>query len=284
MKVSGVTIVRDAVRLDFPIVEAVQSVLPLVDEMVVNVGRSADGTLQLLCETLTHRKVQIVEREWGDNRDGRVLAIETQAAFDLVQGDWVVYVQADEVLHESGVPALRSAMQECLEDRKVEGLLVNFTHHYGTPELIATARTWYRRETRVIRSGIGAESFEHAQGFRVEGGRRRIRARKTDAVFHHYGWARPAAALLEKRIVDAQIYGRTSRFSGQTVLPWQYGVRPFSGTHPAGMEQWMRSRQGTFAKVGPRRWNLEQGRLFVSDIIEKTIGTRLWEYRNYVVT
>ena len=41
---SGFTIVRNAIKLDFPIVPAIRSVLEVCDEVVVNVGRSEDET------------------------------------------------------------------------------------------------------------------------------------------------------------------------------------------------------------------------------------------------
>ena len=45
---SGFTIVRNAVKLDYPIVPAIRSILDMCDEVVVNVGRSEDGTRELV--------------------------------------------------------------------------------------------------------------------------------------------------------------------------------------------------------------------------------------------
>ncbi|MBM3912615.1 MAG: glycosyltransferase family 2 protein, partial [Sphingomonadales bacterium] len=45
MKVSGFTFIRNAVLLDYPILEAIRSILPLCDEIVVAVGKSEDETL-----------------------------------------------------------------------------------------------------------------------------------------------------------------------------------------------------------------------------------------------
>jgi len=44
VKVSGFTFIRNAVRYQFPVVECIRSVLPMVDEFVVAVGDSEDGT------------------------------------------------------------------------------------------------------------------------------------------------------------------------------------------------------------------------------------------------
>ena len=48
VKVSGFTIVRNAIKLDFPVEASIRSLLPVCDEVVVNVGRSEDGTLELV--------------------------------------------------------------------------------------------------------------------------------------------------------------------------------------------------------------------------------------------
>ena len=45
---SGFTLVRNAVKLDFPIVPAIRSVLEVCDEVVVNVGKSEDETRDLV--------------------------------------------------------------------------------------------------------------------------------------------------------------------------------------------------------------------------------------------
>src|SRR6185295_15975128 len=121
------------------------------------------------------------ERQWPDTMGGVMLAAETQAALDRAQGDWVIYIQADEVLHEDGIEPIRRAMRDCLNDRRVEGLLVRFVHHYGDPGMVATARNWYRREVRVVRLGTGVVSHHEAQGFRVAPTHRRVRARLIDA-------------------------------------------------------------------------------------------------------
>jgi len=45
MKVSGFTFVRNGNSLDYPFVPAICSLLPLCDEIIVNVPRSTDDTL-----------------------------------------------------------------------------------------------------------------------------------------------------------------------------------------------------------------------------------------------
>ena len=45
MKVCGFTFIRNAIKYDYPVVEAITSILPICDKFVVAVGKSEDDTL-----------------------------------------------------------------------------------------------------------------------------------------------------------------------------------------------------------------------------------------------
>lgn len=101
MKVSGFTFVRNAIKFDYPIVEAIGSILPLCDEVIVAVGKSEDNTLELI-RSINDPKIKIIETIWDDTlrEGGRVLAEETNKAFDAIdsKSDWCFYIQGDEVI------------------------------------------------------------------------------------------------------------------------------------------------------------------------------------------
>src|SRR5919106_6683818 len=107
---SGFTIVRNAVKLDYPIVPAIRSVLAVCDEVVVNVGRSDDDTRDLVA-SIGDPRIRILDSEWDFSKRNVMLSIETQRAMDACRGAWGVYVQADEVLHQDGARALRALTQ-----------------------------------------------------------------------------------------------------------------------------------------------------------------------------
>ena len=48
MKVSAFTFIKNGQILGYPFVQSIQSVLPIVDEFIVNVGESEDDTLELV--------------------------------------------------------------------------------------------------------------------------------------------------------------------------------------------------------------------------------------------
>ena len=64
MKVSGFTFIRNGIKYDYPIVEAIKSILPICDEFVVAVGNSEDDTLKLI-QNISDEKIKIIETVWG---------------------------------------------------------------------------------------------------------------------------------------------------------------------------------------------------------------------------
>ena len=60
MKVSGFTFIRNAVKYDYPIVEAILSILPICDEFIIAVGNSDDDTLALI-QKIDSQKIKIIQ-------------------------------------------------------------------------------------------------------------------------------------------------------------------------------------------------------------------------------
>ena len=98
MKVSGFTFIRNATKFDYPVVEAISSILPLCDDFVVAVGNSDDNTLDLI-QSIDKQKIRIIETIWDDSEKmkigGKVFAAETDKAFRSIEmdSDWTFYIQ-----------------------------------------------------------------------------------------------------------------------------------------------------------------------------------------------
>jgi len=285
VKVSGFTIVRNAVKLDFPVEASIRSILPICDEVVVNVGRSEDDTLELI-RSIKDPRIRILETEWDMTRRNTVLGYETHRAMRACAHQWGVYIQADEVLHEDGAEALGDAIQKSDEDHRIEGLLVRYVHFYGGFDTVATHRRWYRREVRAVRLApeLDIRPYQGAQGFRVGPGHRKIRARLTGAEMFHYGWARPAQALREKRDLGRTMYPWRDASESLPLLAWMPGLERFKGTHPEVAHRWIGARSFDPDRViGPRRFRWRFLRYYVSTAIERLTGVRVFEFRNYEI-
>jgi len=282
--ISGFTIIKNAIRHDFPIEASIRSILPVCDEVVVNVGPSDDGTLDLI-KSIQDPKLRIIEGVWDVKRLNWMLSDETLRAMRACTNPWGIYIQGDEVLHERGAAELRDAIQRVDADPQVEALLVKYLHFYGDFSTIASNRRWYRREIRAIRldPALDIRPYKGAQGFRVGPDNRKTRARLTTAEMFHYGWARPAAALRAKIVTNRTIYPWSAeREAKRPLLPWIPGLRPFTGTHPAAAREYIAARMTDPERVvEPRHFEWKHLRFYASDVIERLTGARLFEYRNY---
>jgi len=284
---SGFTIVRNAVKLDFCIVPAVRSLLDVCDEVVVNVGESEDETRDVVA-AIGDPRVRILDSKWDFSRRNEMLGQETLKAMQACRGSWGIYIQADECLHEDGARILKETVAACDQDERVEGLLVKYLHFYGGFDTIATSRRWYRREVRCVRLGRDIRPYQGAQGFRVGAEHRKIRARITDAVMYHYGWARPARAIREKLEISKTIYPwqqpRLEQEKARGYLDWIPLLKPFTGQHPRVAREWVAARAHDPERViGPRQVRLKDLRYYASDVLERLTGVRAFEFRNYTL-
>lgn len=154
MKVAGFTFIRNAIKNDYPIVEAITSILPICNEFIVAVGKSDDDTLTLI-KGINSDKIRVIETFWDDNLrvGGHVFAQETNKALAAVSKDvdWCFYIQGDECVHEKYLPTIQAEMEKYLNQPQVEGLLFDYKHFYGSYDYYAHSRRWYRREIRVIK-------------------------------------------------------------------------------------------------------------------------------------
>ena len=290
MKVSGFSFCRNAVRLYYPIAESIRSALPLVDEYVIAVGHSDDGTREVI-EGIGDPKIRIIDTHWDEAQfvRGETNSVQTNIALDACTGDWCVYLQADEVLHEEDHPLIRAAMHEFQDQPAVEGLLFDYLHFWATYEHVQKARNWYRHEVRVVRNGIGVRSWESAQGFRID--RRKLRVASSGARVFHYGWVRPPHAMKRKTIALATLHhGReqAEKRHPDADAPFDYGVlthlAKYEASHPAVMEERIRARNWTLPAPGSAGESHEHNRRSVRVLgwVERNLlRRRLGEYRNY---
>lgn len=210
MKVTGFTFIRNAIKLDYPVVESIRSILPVCDDFVIAVGNSDDDTLSLI-RSIDEKKIRIIETVWDETpemrKGGRILAVETDKAFREVpdDSDWAFYIQGDEVVHEKYHPAIISAMQKWKDDEKVDGLLFNYLHFYGSYDYVGSSPRWYNHEIRIIRNKKSIYSYRDAQGFRKDVNKK-LNVKPVDAFIYHYGWVKEPSVMMKKLINASSFY------------------------------------------------------------------------------
>ncbi|MBO9633571.1 MAG: glycosyltransferase family 2 protein [Chitinophagaceae bacterium] len=286
MKIAGFTIIRNAVMNDYPIVEAIASILPVVDLMIVAVGESEDETLKLI-ENIPSEKIRIVKTVWDPKArmGGEVLAIETNKAFAEIpeEYDWAFYIQGDEVVHEQYHAAIRRGAEKYKDDKQVEGLLFNYLHFYGTYDYVGDSRRWYHKEVRIIRNDKSIQSFKDAQGFRRNG--QKLHVKQIDAYVYHYGWVKSPKQMLAKKRNVMQYWAEqeqeAEKLQEQDFFDFSDfdSLERFTGTHPTVMMPRVASHNWQVdLDVSRKRFSLK-GRILYW--FEKRTGIRLFDFRNY---
>lgn len=288
MKVTGFTFIKNALIYDYPVVEAIQSILPLCTDFVVAVGRSDDETLQLI-QQIDPIKIRIIETVWDETlrEGGRVLAVETDKAFAAIadDSDWCFYMQGDEVVHEKYHATILGAMQKYQHDEQVDGLLFHYLHFYGSYDYVATASHFYKKEIRVIRKHPSMYSYRDAQGFR-KGDNQKLNVKLIDAFIFHYGWVKAPKAMqakqenfhkywhddqwVEKNVVKAEAFDYSNINS----------LARYEGTHPQVMQKRIQEKNWQF------NYDLSYNSFSIKDrfknLLYKVTGIDL-NYKNYKI-
>lgn len=287
MKISGFTIIRNAIINDYPIVEAIRSILPVVDEMIVLIGNSEDDTEGLI-KSINDPKIKIHHSIWDDSlrKGGVVLAVETNKAFQLTDpaSDWAFYIQGDEVIHEKYLPAITEGCKKYKDDKRVEGLLFKYLHFYGTYDYVGDSRRWYSHEVRIIRNDKSITAYRDAQGFRKEDVK--LNVKPINAYVYHYGWVKSPEQMLRKQKNVSRFWQEESDEWKQYKEQGDYfnfddfdSLVKFQDTHPSIMH----------ARIDKKNWNikidLSKKKFSKKDQLlywfEKKTGIRLFSYKNY---
>jgi len=288
MKVAGFTFIRNAVKNDYPVVEAITSILSLCDEFIVALGNSDDNTEELI-RGINSPKIKIIHTTWDESlrEGGSVFAAETDKAFAAISpdADWAFYIQGDEVVHEKYLPVIKQEMEANLGNTAVEGLLFKYLHFYASYDYYAHSRRWYRREIRILRNNKNIHSYRDAQGFRWAS--RKINVKLIDAYIYHYGWVKLPKGLESKLRNFNQFYHDDSWMAENLPETFEFDFKnadrllSFTDTHPAVMHRRIKA-QNWKLEVDPKQLKKKMDfRRRALQKIEDWTGWRVSEYRNY---
>jgi hypothetical protein len=214
MLISGFSMVRNATKLYYPVKASIESILPIVDEFVIALGKgdSDDYTLEEI-QKIQSDKIKIIHTEWDLEKypGGSEYAHQTDIAKDHCKGDWLFYLQSDEVIHEKFLPIIKNRCNELLDNKMVEGLLFNYKHFWGDYAHYIVSHAWYPKEIRIIRNNPEIHSWRDAQSFRripafketdyfKKENTFKLKVARVDAFVYHYGWVRPPEMMQKKRV------------------------------------------------------------------------------------
>ncbi|MGZ5253516.1 MAG: glycosyltransferase family 2 protein [Flavitalea sp.] len=287
MKISGFTIIKNAVLNDYPVLESIRSILPVVDEMIVSVGDSTDATEELI-GSINSPKIKIVHSVWDKSisTGGSVLAVETNKAMQHVakDSDWLFYIQADEVIHEKYHSIIRQTAERFKQDKRVDGLVFNYLHFFGTYNYIGDSRRWYHKEVRIIKNDPTITAYRDAQGFRRNN--KKIDVKQVDAYVYHYGWVKSPKQMNEKQRIALENFWQDQtavkeKVQASEIFDYEEydSLALFKDSHPEVMKE----------RINAMNWKIEldlkRKKFSLKDRFlywfEKKTGIRPFDFRNY---
>ena len=248
MKVSGFTFIRNVTVLGYPFIESIA------------VGPSEDDTLARL-RNINSKKIKIIQTQWNENMKDRgfVYAQQKMIAQFNCSGDWAFYLEGDEVIHEDDLITIKKSMQKSLNNFRIEALVFDYYHFFGSKDWLATSPAWYRNEARIIRNNLRVWSPDALYFINMEKNKkgRYPNAALVNVPIYHYGHVRSVASMNDKlRRVGKYWHKKLPDFTAYKIDP--KALKPFLGEHPIIMKKWLKEKAEPF--FNPDKSHILSGR------------------------
>jgi len=161
-KVSGLTIVRNAISNGYMIAEVIDTLAAVAEhQIVVCDGHSDDGTYEYL---QTRNDIELFQDRWDlESENGLEFAKITNLGLKRCTGDYIFYLQADELIHEDQIEQLK----ELIQSGKYNSISCKFNHIRYDLEFALTEG--YQRAARVIKNNVGISSAYDGYDFQGSG-------------------------------------------------------------------------------------------------------------------
>ena len=248
MKVSAFTFIKNGQLLGYPFIQSIKSILPIVDEFIINVGLGEDSTLDEI-KKINDPKIRIIQSHWNDNMKNRgfVYGQQKMVAQYNCTGDWAFYIEGDEIYHENDLDRIYMSMKEHLNNANVEALIFDFYHFYGNGNSYLDSPGWYRTEARIIKNSLRTYAPDGLFWVVLDSNKngRYPKAKHTGAKCYHYGWVRSENQMNLKSEKVQKYWGGSAKKIDYSKMD-QSIIKKFQGTHPKIIQNWLPNDIGLF--------------------------------------
>ena len=216
MKISAFTIIKNAIKYDYPVVESIKSLEPFVDEYIINIGDSDDETEKLIRDNFgDNPKFVLFNSVWEPKEQGMTFfRNQTNLALEKCTGDWVFYLQADECVHEDQISSIKQEMERADESGK-KAMMFEFLHfeknYSKLKKTYSEGFEAYEREIRAFKNDGNVFSHGDAMGFAYKDRQRDLKSVPellylSRANIFHYGYVKDPKTMLEKKLYLKEFY------------------------------------------------------------------------------
>ena len=278
MKISAFTFIRNGTIFGFPYSESIRSVLPIVDEFVVNVGDSDDDTLEKIRE-IDDPKIRIIQSKWNDRMKvgGYVYGQQKMIAQFNCTGDWAFYLEGDEIVHEDDLEKIVDACRAYKDDERVEALTFDYCHFYGNANSYLDSPAWYRRAARIIKTSVRSYApdglYWHVLTSKSKVSRY-PKSAHTGASIYHYGWVRSEEEMNLKSGNVQKYWNKNHRRIDYREIDQQI-IREFEGSHPEIIRAWLPPEEGLFRADPDHKLTSREKKHRLMLLLERWFGLEL---------
>ena len=242
MALIGYSFIRNMFKYDYPLEEAVFSLLPAVDRYLLCECYSDDGTYaEVMRWARREPKICLFRHKWGDHYTIQG-TLANYLLDHVAEGDWCFKLDADEVMHEGSWELFRS-LPDLLQGKGAVGARFHYTHFMGNYQ--TEFDFIYRRVRRFVQQGhnwqwvgdacdladgngefvdVDVEIFHYGKVHETKVGLRK--EQDFQAMYTDIGFPDPKLKIMEEAIggVDYHYLFERAVREGE--------VRHFTGTHP----------------------------------------------------
>lgn len=249
MTIGGAVCIRNGFELDYPFKEAIESLLPVCDEVCVCDGESTDGTQEYLREWKRREpKLNLCVYPWPVPKgDSDFWVTLLNYARQHLKTYWHFQLDADEVLHEKSYPTIR---EFCKRNRR-SAIVTRWNfwkdHKHTIPDGFCCGK-------HVIRLGP-THIWMASDGSHPLGADMASMSEMTDIEIFHVGFIRkPKAFFSKEKLLQGYFFNtydprleKAETFEGNWmempgVTGWEDRVDEFGGTYPEVLKPWLKER------------------------------------------
>jgi glycosyltransferase involved in cell wall biosynthesis len=248
MKVSAFTFIKNGQILGYPFLQSIHSILPIVDEFIINVGVGEDETIDII-RAIKDKKIRVIQSKWNDEMHNRgyVYGQQKMIAQFNCSGDWAFYIEGDEVYHEEDLEKIMKSMELHLNDSSVEALVFDFKHFYGNANSVLNSPGWYRSEARIIKNSVRSYAPDGLFWVVLKSNKkgRYPKAKHTGVTCYHYGWVRSEEQMTLKSSKVQKYWGGDPVIINYSQMDQEI-IEEFHGTHPKAIQDWLPKKSGVY--------------------------------------
>ena len=245
------TVCSNPLSMDFPLKECLESAAGIADEIILI---NADdiypcdtvGEVNFVISSLSQdikNKMKVYYLPWRDSFRKNMSSIEMSVAMSQCTGDYLIWLDADEVLHEKNYEDINKLINighDAYSFRTIH--FYKDYNHYKTP-----SGHWYNHRPKLVRNNLGISSAYQSW---IENGeiKREFTAdlvtwdykpvhafsKLTKIPIYHYGYVRDTDKMTKKQNAIEKRHHPDYKYVDK--IKWDMkGIKEFKGTHPKPM-------------------------------------------------